>query len=416
MAGETSGVPGADVPEQTHADVPARRATARNKTTWSNWLARASLAILFAVGAVTSLTPGGRAAGRGALTLWPLLSASQPAPYVQVGEGVRHSQLVIASASGPVNLDVYAPTTPVPPVPGERGGLLFIPGVGDERAEPQLINLSETLARSGVVAMEMTTPTLIDYNLSPADSDAVVQAFMRLARWPGVGPRRVGIVSISGAIPLACLAAVDPRIRDQVAFVVSFGGYYDVRDLLRDYGRRALDIGGHLQPWTPNPVPLEVLAHVLAQRLPEPDASDLRAAFDFANPSPLPAGEVDQLSPAGQAAYHLLAGDEPAQVDANIAALVPAGGDLLAALSPSSVVGEIRAPVYLLHDPSDMYVPVTESRDFAAALARLHHPYEYVELTIFAHAEIRTGLPPGEVVGDGSRLARLLYDVLLVAS
>ncbi len=394
-------------------------ATARRRgwpTTTRLLLARTALGLLFVVGAVTSLVPGGRAMARGALVLWPVLTASQPAPYVAVSEGVRHTQLTISSASGPVYLDVYAPMTPVPPVPGARGGLLFIPGVGDNRTVPQLVNLSESLARSGEVIMEMTTPTLIAYSLAPADSDAVVQAFERLAHWPGVGAERVGIVGFSGGGPLACLAAVDPRIRDQVAFIVSFGGYYNVGDVLGDFGRRALLVDGRRQPWAPTAVPLEVLANVLATRLPEPDATELQGAFAFDNPLPLTPAQVAQLTPEGQAAYHLLAGDEPGQENANIATLEPVAGDLLNALSPSSVVGQIRAPVYLLHDRGDTSLPFTEARDFAAELARLHHRYDYVELTIFDHTQVRTGLPLGEVIVDGSQLGRLLYDVLRVGS
>jgi dienelactone hydrolase len=379
-------------------------------------LARSVLALLFVVGAVTSLVPGGRAFARGALVLWPVLTASQPAPYVAVTEGVRHTQLTINSSSGPVYLDVYEPATPLPPVPGARGGLLFIPGVGDNRTDHQLVNLSESLARSGEVIMEMTTPTLISYSISPADSDAVVRAFERLARWPGVGAQRVGVVGFSGGGPLAVLAAVDPRIRDQVAFIVSFGGYYNVANVLRDFGRRALVVDGHTQPWKPTAVPLEVLANVLAARLPEPDATELQDAFAFDTPTPLTPTEVSQLTPEGQAAYHLLAGDQASKVDADIATLEPAAGDLLNALSPSSVVGQIRAPVYLLHDRGDTSLPYTEARAFAGELARLHHPYDYVEMTIFDHTQVRTGLPLGEVIVNGSHLSKLLYDILRVGS
>jgi dipeptidyl aminopeptidase/acylaminoacyl peptidase len=103
-------------------------------------------------------------------------------------------------------------------------------------------------------------------------------------------------------------------------------------------------------------------------------------------------------------------------VDADIATITAAGGDLLGALSPSSVVGQIRAPIYLLHDHGDTSLPVSEARDFAAALTRLHHPHDYVEVTIFDHTEVRSGLPIGELTHDGSALARLLYELLLHAS
>lgn len=391
------------------------RGLARRRA-FGTWLARACLALILLVGLLTSATSFGRAAARGVLLLWPVLSASQPAVYDAIGEGVRHTQLTITANSGPVYLDVYAPTQPAPLVPRARGAMLFIPGVGDNRTIEQLVNLDEALARNGVVVMNMTTPTLINYDLSPSDSDAVVRAFQRLAAWPSVDPRRVSIVGFSGGAPLACLAAVDPRIRDQVAYILDFGGYFDVTNVLRDFGRRAILVDGKLQRWVPTAVPIEVMANVLAHRLPEPDADELRAAFAFENAVPLTAEERAALSPEGQAAYDLLSGDAPDRVEANIATLTAAGGDLLRALSPSSVVGQIRAPVYLLHDRADTSLPFTEARDFAAALARLHHKHDYVELTIFDHTQVRSGLPVPEVLHDGSELARLLYEMLLVAS
>jgi acetyl esterase/lipase len=368
------------------------------------------------VGLATSALPWGRAAVRGALLLAPVLSTSQPAAYVAIGEGVRHTSLKIAAADGPAYLDVYAPAGPPPPVPGARGGLLLVIGVGNNGPLPQAVNLADSLAESGEVVMEVTTPALLNFDLKPADGDAVVRAFQRLEAWPGVGRGRVGIVGFSAGGPFACLAAADPRIRDQVAFLVSFGGFFDVSSVLHDLGRRALEVDGRLQPWTPNPVALNVLANVLADRLPESDAARLRNGFDWEHPQPLSPDDVALLTPAGQAAYHLLAGDEPDRVDANIATLRPLAGDLLTALSPRSVVAGIRAPIYLMHDRSDPYVPFTEGRAFAADLARLHHRYEYAEFSIFQHTEVQSGQPVWSLLIDGAKLARILYSVLLVGS
>ena len=60
--------------------------------------------------------------------------------------------------------------------------------------------------------------------------------------------------------------------------------------------------------------------------------------------SPLSSDQLAQLSPSAQAAYHLLAGDQPDQAEANVAALSPEMHTLLTALSPSSVVQDITAP------------------------------------------------------------------------
>jgi hypothetical protein len=379
-------------------------------------VARVLLALLFLSALSTTLIPSGRALVRGALLLPPLLWPETAGVGVVGGEDVRHVAFAIPSANGIVSLDVYTPSGAPPPIPGARGAMLFIPGVGDNRTIPQLVNLATSLARTGEVVMLMTTPTLIRYDLDPADRDAVVQAFERLAHWPGVGANRVGIVGFSGGGPLACLAAADPRIRDRVAFITMFGSYFDVRDYLRDIGRRAIIENGVLVPWHVSTVPLEVLANVLAPTLPVPDGQRLEAGFAFNDPNPLAASDVTLLSPAGQAAYHLLVGDQPERVDSNIAMLQPGAGNLLTQLSPSSLVSQIHAPIYLLHDRNDTSIPYTEASDFAAALTRLRHPHDFLIFDIFDHTQVQSGLGPGKIVGDGILLVRILVDMLSIGS
>jgi len=400
---------------KSSADKPRQRragATIRARLgSIGRWLARALLAFLLLIGAATTLLPQGRGALRSAMLLPALVFASQPAPLTLNGDEVRHTSLTVPSKGGPVYLDVYEPAAAPPPVPGVREGVVIIPGVGDNRHEPQVINLVEGMARVGIVAMLMTTDTLINYALLPKDSDAVAQAVLTLERWPGVGADRVGIVGFSAGGALASLAAAEPQMRGRIAFLTFFGGYYDAASLLEDVGRRALTADGKDYPWHPDIVPLQVLANTIATTLPPQQATVLTSAFNGGF-EPLSAEQLAELLPSAQAAYHLLAGDQPSHAAENVAALSPDMHALLTALSPSSVVQDISAPVYLLHDQSDPFVPYTESRDFNNALNRLGKPHEFVEFSIFQHVEVKSGLGLGPLLGDGARLYRVVYALL----
>lgn len=399
------------------ADEPAKGKTAASqpKLRARNVAARVALALLFALGLYLSLVPSGRATVKAAALLPALIAASDSPVLKLAGDPVRHTQATVQSQNGPVYLDFYAPDAPVPPIPGARGGVVVIPGVGDERQEPQLINLNHALAGAGLVVANLTTPTLIRYALTPADGDAVVQAVLALAHQPGVDAHRIGILGFSAGGALAAIAATDPRIHDRLAYITNFGGYYDALTLLRDFGRRALDINGALQSWRPQDVPLQVLANTIADTLPYDEGQILSNAF-LSPIQPLPADQLAQLSPAGQAAYHLLAGDRPAQVDQNLAALSPAMRDLLSRLSPKAYLPGIRAPIYLLHDRADEFVPFTQSREYAAALTQRGHPHEFVEFSIFQHVEVRSGLDIGPLLKDGSALLGVLITILRTAS
>src|SRR5207245_6025465 len=136
-------------------------------------------------------------------------------------------------------------------------------------------------------------------------------------------------------------------------------------------------VDGQLQPWHPQDVPLQVLANVIAADLPPSDGSILVRSFSPGG-KPLTPDQLLLLAPASASAYHLLAGDEPNQVDTNLTQFTPQMHALLDELSPSRVIGGIRTPIYLLHDRNDQFVPFTESRDLAQALANIHHRYEFI--------------------------------------
>jgi pimeloyl-ACP methyl ester carboxylesterase len=399
------------------AQTPKPRHNATSSTlrkrlgTLGRWLARVVLVVAFLLGVVTTLIPQGRGAFRAAMLLPALVFRTQPLPLTFTGDDVRHTSLTVPSKGGPVYLDVYEPAAPTPPIPGAREGVVIIPGVDDNRQDQQLINLVEGMARVGIVAMLMTTDTLIGCALLPKDADAVSQAVLRLQSWPGVGANRVGIVGFSAGGALASLAAAEPQMQGHIAFLTFFGGFFNAESLLQDVGRRALVVDGKTQPWNPDPIPLRVLANTISTTLPTQEANLLTGSCSEGF-SPLSDGQVAQLTPSTQAAYHLLAGDQPDQAAANVAALSPEMHTLLAALSPSSVVQDINAPIYLLHDRSDIFVPFTESRDFNTALDRLGKPHQFVEFSIFQHVEVKSGLGLGPLLGDGLRLYRVVYSLL----
>ncbi len=379
--------------------------------------AQAALSFLLGAGAFLSLFPWGRSITRSAFLLPALLSASEPAPLVVAGDPVRFKRITISSANGPVFLDIYEPATPPPPIPGGREAVIDVLGVGDHRSDPQLVNLSQSFAREGIVSVNIGTPTLFQDKVSARDGEAVVQAFELMEHWPGVDPHHIGIISFSVGALLACVGAADPRIRDRVAFLAMLGGYIDATSLLQTVGRRAQDVDGQTQPWQPIPATLYVLAQSVSGLLSPAENKLLQKAFNVGiYLPPLTAKQQAQLSPGVAALYHLLEGDEPGNVDRNFAALTPQMKALLIQLSPMSVIDQIRAPIHLLHARSDSSVPFTQALEFAAALARIHHPYDCASYGIFSHADVRANLSLSQVLSDGTKLFQVLNSILLVGS
>ncbi len=393
---------------------------AKPRRTWKvgQRAAQAALIILLLIGVFFSLIPLGRALTRSTLLLPALISASAPPPLVVAGNSVRFTRMTLSSSIGPVYLDIYEPATPPPPIPGGREAIIDVPGAGDNRSVPQLVNLSESLAREGIIDVNVGTPTLFNYQVSAQDGEAVVQAFELMEHWPGVDPQRIGIISFSVGDLLAFEGAADPRIRDHVAFLASLGGYVDVTTLIGTIGRRSQVVNGQVQPWQPIPTDLYVLSRTVSSLFTPTDQQLFQKAFPLTASlaPPLSAKDQAQFSPEGLAFYHLLAGDEPGSVDSNLAALSPAQKALLTELSPLSMLSQIRAPVYLLQDRNDPSIPYTQGLEFAHALARLHHIYDFTAYSIFSHVQVESNLALGQLLGDGPRLLEVLTSILLVGS
>jgi pimeloyl-ACP methyl ester carboxylesterase len=395
----------------------------KKRLTWRQRLARTALntlrtiliiVCLLAIG--LTIFPQGRAAARTALLLPALVSTSEPAALVAIGEQVRHREMTITSSSGPVYLDIFEPTSPAPAWKPARGGILIVPGVGDNRKFAPLVNLSRSMARTGLVVMTVLTPAIANFDIVAQDKDAIVQAFLALTKQPGVDKDHVGMLAFSAGVPLISFAAADPRISAQVAFVAADGGYFDTETTLRAFARRAIDIDGKTEHWEPISVAMHVMANIITRDLPQAERDRIRLALAEIKPQPMTPAEVAALSPQGHAAYMLLTGGEPEKVDQNIAQLSPATQALLDQLSPKQVLAQIKAPVYLLHDRNDHSIPPTESRAFAAALQQLNHPYHYVEFHIFDHVEMRSQVAIGQLIGDGSQLFLLMSGLLATIS
>jgi hypothetical protein len=381
------------------------------------WVARTMLFCLLTTGAFLSLTSWGRSLTRSALLLPALLEANEPAPLVVAGDAVHFQRMTISAQNGPVFLDIYEPAGPAPLIPGGREAIIDVVGVGDNRNVPQLVNLSRSLAREGIVVVNVGTPALFRYQVSASDGEAIVQTFQLLEHWPGVNARRIGIIAFSAGATPACIGAADPQIRDRVAFVAILGGYFDITSLLRTLGTRTQNINGHIQPWHPIPTPLYTLASTVSSLLTPAENQLLQQAFpENTIGPPLTTQQQAQLSPSADAFYHLLEGDEPGNVEHNLAALSPEMKALLTQLSPMSVIQQMRAPIHLLHDRNDPSIPFSQSLEFAAALARLHHPYDFAAYSIFYHVEVVSHLSLGQWLGDGSKLFQTLNSILLVGS
>ncbi len=303
-------------------------------------------------------------------------------------------------------IDIYRPGDGKP-----HGAMILSPGAPPlEPDDPRLIRLSGDIARAGFVMLVPFSPDLEDEMIYPREVDALVKEFQFLQQQPYVKQDKIGYIGVSVGSPLALMAAADSRINNDVAYVVSFGGYYNATDVLSAVTTDTISYDGTEESWTPDPHSVEVIDEQVINRLADgADRGLLTAALVDHKPDADKA--LWQLTPEGRAAFNLLTNRDPTQVDALVSKLPPEPRQALSDLSLDGKLQGLRAETFILHDTSDHFVPYTESRRLRDALqgqVKLH----FTEVDIFQHVEPTINRDAHVLITDSMKLYFHLYQIL----
>jgi hypothetical protein len=377
-------------------------ARARRPTLSARRLALAAVAVLLLtlLGGLTATTAG-RTAVR-AFFFLPAMFPATPLLPLDLISGSPHCEEITLHYAG-----VEAPADLcLPPGRGPHGALVLSLGVHPlDRHDPFLAQVTEALVRTDLVVLRPASPDLAAGVIAPREVDGLVAAFQALQARPEVDPTRIGLAGFSVGGALSTVAAADPRIRDQVRLVYTFGAYYDARDVLGAISDGRVRADGVDELWTPHPWSVHVFVEQIVYALPAGAERDyLTAALadpEGAGPPEFP------LTALGQMLYALAVEGERVDGAALLAALPPDARETFRRLSPSTVVDDLRAPLYVMHDVGDTLIPYTESRRLVASLPA-DLPRRYDEFHMFQHVTPRA---PGELLGSLGDVAALYQHV-----
>lgn len=283
-------------------------------------VARLTVLVLALVVATPVVCAGWSALLAGAF-LVEYLTHGQPAALSSLTDSPERRRLALVGAQA--DLYVRAGLAPGRPLVLVHG---FAP-LG--KNDPRVREAAALLARAGFDVAVPTIPGLTGGRLGPEDAEPVVGAL-------AARDAKTVVVGVSVGAGPAFLAAADPRVRDRVSAVLSFGGYASAREVLRFWLTGAYAYAG-------------------VQGRVEHDP-ELVWAFVRAN--------ADRLEPASRAI--LEAADREA-LGRLLDAPPPDLQRYLDALSPLRVAPAIGARLFLVHGRADRAVPYTETLRLAAA-------------------------------------------------
>ena len=297
--------------------------------------------------------------------------------------------------------------------------LVFLGANAAGRDDPDVVNFGNALARAGFVVMLGWSPTMGERNnVDPAEIDNLAWAFQHLRSRDYVDPARVGMAGFSVGGSFVMVAAANPRIREDVAFVNSFGGYYDAPDFFRQIASNSqFREDGPPEPWAVDPLTRRVFVNELLEVVPDPAERELLTRR-FGNEE-IGAGDAaawDGLSEQGNLSRRILEGTTPEQAAELFDQMSLSFRQGLADISPSVHLPQVQAKLLIMHDVGDPLIPVGESRRLVKALsAQGRHDLRYTETAIFDHVRPGSSGSLWQLAKGAAQLYRHLYGIVRLA-
>lgn len=278
------------------------------------------------------------------------------------------------------------------------GAVIFVMGVNSKgRAHPAMPRLAAGMARAGAAVYVPELPVFFDVEVDATEVGRIVAAFQALAQRPEIDPDRIGIFGVSVGGSLSLIAAADPQIADQVAWVAAFGAFADARDIMASVASHQYRIDGRIVDWEPTLLVRQLVFGLVTRQVASGrDHGYLYGAYDSLNNQnvhPLPDADLPIRTAEGQAAEALLLSATLPEAEAAVAAAPPGMLEALDGISPIEHVAGLRSLVYLMHDTGDQHIPYANSRVLAAAMDAAGVDVRLGEFRLFDHVQPDTSDP-----------------------
>jgi acetyl esterase/lipase len=273
---------------------------------------------------------------------------------------------------------------------GWSGGIVLVHGLIDTgKNDPRLIHLAKSLSRAGWVTLVPDFEGMRVFKVRLTDIDEIVDSFIYLSNHIKLDKNKVGLLGFSYGAGPTLLAAADQRIRDKVNFVVSFGGYYDMKNLIRFVTTGTHNYKGEkyfLRPmgyarWA-------FLRSNLTFIENEKDREILKTIIEIkSEKEEADVGILSKaLGPEGRIVFNLLSNRDPTRVDDLISGLRPELKETMVKLSPKGKIADIKAHLFLVHGRDDDAIPFTETLRMAEEVRDKERLHLYI-LDLFVHVD-----------------------------
>jgi hypothetical protein len=269
-----------------------------------------------------------------------LLPDNQFRPLETITSQPKVDQVTIPYKDGSLAADLYLPKN-------VKKTMLAIHGANElGKDDPRIANFGNTFARSGIAVLIPTINNITREKFTPEATEEVLAAYTWLTE--KYQNTESGMMAFSVASGPMFLAAADDKIKNNVDYLISFGGYYELKEVLRN-----VTTGADRDPF----------GHELIDQ------------------------QYRRLFGTDESVIQLLSNTDPAHFDRLYDQLSPHVKHFIEDLTPKEHMNKLTAEkIMLVHGDPDYIIPMSESQGLKTALG------ERAELTIlksFSHVNVQ---------------------------
>ncbi|OHA48766.1 MAG: hypothetical protein A2806_02930 [Candidatus Terrybacteria bacterium RIFCSPHIGHO2_01_FULL_48_17] len=274
---------------------------------------------------------------------------------------VIFEQITIPGDSEILAADLYRPKD----VSVKSPGVVFAYGTVPTIKDPRIVKLSRALAQGGFVVLVPHFPDLLADRVHERTAYHMVDAFQWLQQQDFVDSQKVGFMGFCVGASLSLVAAADPTIANDVAWVHAISPYFDLFSFAEEvFSREYETLDGSKIAWEPHIQTVRIFQNELVLLLSEEDQKMLTNALKEGS---LKDEEFSSLSSDAQNLWRVFHAQSLEEARLFSKKLSSVFQETNARRSPSARLEGLLAPVFLVSG-LDTFIPYAESEKLAKAL------------------------------------------------
>lgn len=264
--------------------------------------------------------------------------------------------------------------------------MILIYGVLPEgRKDQRLIDLGKTLSRLGYVVFIPDFDNLKKGIPGREDVEQLIFAFNWLEEKNFVEKDKIGMTGFCYGAAVAILAAEDSRISEKINFINSFGGFLDIKNVIRDVLTNTCTYNEtKIVSWIPEDYAKNILIDQLIGLLQEEKDREILKKTIKEDKGVLDETSEKKLSPNGLAMYKVLTNKDPRKTKELIKNLDSRIQRIFSEFSPVKDIKNLKTDLFLLHSELDEIVCKSEAYNLKDAV-KDGTKVEIIVLRIFRH-------------------------------